>query len=47
MDIFLQALKINSVLSECDALVVFKFFACLIVEKIMSEVLTCFYENGY
>jgi hypothetical protein len=39
-----MALKIKSVLFVC-ALVVFKVFSFLVVQKIITEVLTCFYEN--
>jgi hypothetical protein len=45
-DIFMWVLKLISELSVC-ALMVFLFFGCLVVEKIISEVLTCFRENTY
>ncbi len=44
MNNFLKVLKIKSVLSVY-ALMVFKFFSCLVMEKIKDEVLACFYEN--
>ncbi len=43
---FLKVLKIKSVPSV-NALRVFKFFSCLVMEKIKDEVLACFYENNY
>jgi hypothetical protein len=42
MNNFLKVLKIKSVLSVY-AQIVFKFFCCLVMEKIKDEVKACFY----
>jgi hypothetical protein len=44
MNNFLEVLKIKSVLS-IYALMVFKVFGCLVMEKLGDKVLVRFYEN--
>ena len=46
MKYFLKVLRIKSLLS-LYTLIVFKFFCCLVMEKLKDKVLACFYENSY
>jgi hypothetical protein len=47
MNIFWKVLKIKSVLTFCICANSFKFFCCLVMEKIKENVLAGFYENTY
>jgi hypothetical protein len=48
MNNFLKILKVKSgIFCTVYALIVSKFFCCLVMEKIKDKVLACFYENTY